>query len=78
VSAASFQDTTRVLAGASVAGAVDPLHGPKENVIVGRLIPAGTGALVHGVEPKLSVEMAELVRMEDDRAVTEAGGLFGD
>jgi len=78
VSAASFQDTTRVLAGASVAGAVDPLHGPKENVIVGRLIPAGTGAQVHSVEPKLSVEMAELVRMEDDRAVTEAGGLFGD
>ncbi len=79
VSAASFQDTTRVLAGASVAGAVDYLHGPKENVIVGRLIPAGTGAKVHNVEPKLSIEMAELAKMEEERrAPAEAGGLFGD
>ena len=48
-------------------------------MIVGRLIPAGTGAQVHHVEPKLSIEMAELVKMEEDRkAATEAGGLFGD
>ena len=44
MSAASFQETTRVLTEASVQGKVDPLIGLKENVIVGRLIPAGTGA----------------------------------
>ena len=47
VSAASFQLTTRVLTEASVAGKVDDLRGLKENVIVGRLIPAGTGLPVH-------------------------------
>jgi DNA-directed RNA polymerase subunit beta' len=44
ISAASFQETTRVLTEAAVSGKVDNLHGLKENVIVGRLIPAGTGA----------------------------------
>ncbi len=44
ISAASFQETTRVLTEAAVAGKVDHLIGLKENVIVGRLIPAGTGA----------------------------------
>ena len=44
VSAASFQETTRVLTEAAVQGKVDTLNGLKENVIVGRLIPAGTGA----------------------------------
>ena len=43
ISAASFQETTRVLTEASINGAVDSLRGLKENVIVGRLIPAGTG-----------------------------------
>jgi DNA-directed RNA polymerase subunit beta' len=43
ISAASFQETTRVLTDAAVRGTVDELHGLKENVIVGRLIPAGTG-----------------------------------
>ena len=43
ISAASFQETTRVLTEASINGAVDGLRGLKENVIVGRLIPAGTG-----------------------------------
>jgi DNA-directed RNA polymerase subunit beta' len=43
ISAASFQETTRVLTEAAVAGRKDPLYGLKENVIVGRLIPAGTG-----------------------------------
>ncbi len=47
VSAASFQETTRVLTEASVTGRVDDLHGLKENVIVGRLIPAGTGLAYH-------------------------------
>ena len=43
ISAASFQETTRILAGAALAGQVDHLYGLKENVIVGKLIPAGTG-----------------------------------
>jgi len=43
ISAASFQETTRVLTEASISGRVDYLRGLKENVIVGRLIPAGTG-----------------------------------
>ncbi|NVK30801.1 MAG: DNA-directed RNA polymerase subunit beta', partial [Gammaproteobacteria bacterium] len=47
ISAASFQETTRVLTEASVRGARDELHGLKENVIVGRLIPAGTGLTHH-------------------------------
>ena len=46
ISAASFQETTRVLTEAAVNGKVDTLQGLKENVIVGRLIPAGTGAMV--------------------------------
>jgi DNA-directed RNA polymerase subunit beta' len=47
ISAASFQETTRVLTEASVRGARDDLRGLKENVIVGRLIPAGTGLAYH-------------------------------
>ncbi len=43
ISAASFQETTRILAEAAIAGTVDSLYGLKENVIVGKLIPAGTG-----------------------------------
>ena len=47
ISAASFQETTRVLTEAAVSGRVDSLIGLKENVIVGRLIPAGTGSVVN-------------------------------
>jgi DNA-directed RNA polymerase subunit beta' len=47
ISAASFQETTRVLTEASVSGKIDELRGLKENVIVGRLIPAGTGMTYH-------------------------------
>jgi DNA-directed RNA polymerase subunit beta' len=43
LSASSFQHTIKVLAGAAIAGAEDPLFGLKENVIIGKLIPAGTG-----------------------------------
>ena len=43
LSAASFQETTRVLTDAAIKGKVDPLVGLKENVIIGKLIPAGTG-----------------------------------
>jgi DNA-directed RNA polymerase subunit beta' len=47
ISAASFQETTRVLTEASISGKVDYLRGLKENVIMGRLIPAGTGMAVY-------------------------------
>jgi DNA-directed RNA polymerase subunit beta' len=43
LSAASFQETTRVLTEAAISGKVDRLRGLKENVIIGKLIPAGTG-----------------------------------
>ena len=49
ISAASFQETTRVLTEAAVNGKVDELYGLKENVIVGRLIPAGTGSYVNQI-----------------------------
>ena len=45
ISAASFQETTKVLTDAATQGKVDPLYGLKENVIVGRLVPAGTGSM---------------------------------
>ena len=47
ISAASFQETTRVLTEAAIMGKRDELRGLKENVIVGRLIPAGTGMAFH-------------------------------
>ena len=50
ISAASFQETTRVLTEASVQGKIDTLDGLKENVIVGRLIPAGTGAYLRSLQ----------------------------
>ncbi|MDR2933145.1 MAG: hypothetical protein LBV27_08570, partial [Oscillospiraceae bacterium] len=47
MSAAAFQETTRVLTEAAILGKVDPLVGLKENVIIGKLIPAGTGTVVY-------------------------------
>ena len=58
ISAASFQETTRVLTEASVNGRIDDLRGLKENVIVGRLIPAGTGFAQHR-ETAPEVEISE-------------------
>ena len=52
ISAASFQETTRVLTEAAVTGKSDPLRGLKENVVVGRLIPAGTGLSYHAQRRK--------------------------
>ena len=48
LSAASFQETTRVLTDAAIKGKVDPLIGLKENVIIGQLVPAGTGVKMYG------------------------------
>jgi len=62
ISAASFQETTRVLTEAAVSGTVDNLRGLKENVIVGRLIPAGTGLAYHNKRhsDRKAAETAEL------------------
>ena len=57
ISAASFQETTRVLTEASVTGKRDELRGLKENVIVGRLIPAGTGFSYHGERRRKRLEV---------------------
>jgi DNA-directed RNA polymerase subunit beta' len=56
ISAASFQETTKVLTEAAIQGKVDPLSGLKENVIMGRLIPAGTGLARYS---KLEIEVEE-------------------
>jgi DNA-directed RNA polymerase subunit beta' len=60
ISAASFQETTRVLTEAAVRGMKDDLRGLKENVIVGRLIPAGTGSFYHQARRKTAEESAGL------------------
>jgi len=74
ISAASFQETTRVLTEAAVTGKRDFLRGLKENVVVGRLIPAGTGLAYHDARKKASLEEAELeVSVSDvEAALSEA------
>ncbi len=76
LSAISFQNTPRKLAEAAVAGAVDRLVGLKENVIIGRLIPAGTGfkgskkaALIEEMEAELEAQ-APAVAMPQETAET--------
>ena len=59
LSAASFQETTRVLTEAAIKGKVDPLAGLKENVIIGKLIPAGTGL------PEVEEELARAEKIRD-------------
>jgi DNA-directed RNA polymerase subunit beta' len=77
ISAASFQETTRVLTEAAIMGKRDELRGLKENVIVGRLIPAGTGLAYHRArKEKEEFEAAEreaLAALEaSSRAAEEA------
>ena len=78
VSAASFQETTRVLTEAAVSGKEDRLDGLKENVIVGRLIPAGTGAVMNklrriAAERDSEIKAARAVQMtESETADTES------
>jgi DNA-directed RNA polymerase subunit beta' len=82
ISAASFQETTRVLTEASVNGKRDDLRGLKENVIVGRLIPAGTGLAYHierrrkqlEVEAnvdEVAIGVPDIDQMEEDRAESD-------
>ena len=65
ISAASFQETTRVLTESAVSGRVDNLSGLKENVIVGRLIPAGTGANLTRMRA-LAAERDRKIAMEEE------------
>jgi DNA-directed RNA polymerase subunit beta' len=65
ISAASFQETTRVLTEAAVSGKIDSLMGLKENVIVGRLIPAGTGAVMNRLKEVAASRDRELQGPEE-------------
>ena len=72
ISAASFQETTRVLTDASIKGKVDHLEGLKENVIVGRLAPAGTGLTKMGWDKAAKKEdqlrLEELKKQEQENS----------
>ncbi|MCH8192398.1 MAG: DNA-directed RNA polymerase subunit beta' [Planctomycetes bacterium] len=79
ISAASFQETTKVLTEASLAGKVDQLHGLKENVILGHLIPAGTAfkpyldmKVKHLVEAPLPKGFGEVREIKDDEEKADA------
>jgi DNA-directed RNA polymerase subunit beta' len=75
ISAASFQETTRVLTEAAIMGKRDDLRGLKENVIVGRLIPAGTGLAYHNSRKKAKqggTEAAEAAFMTEEEQAAAA------
>ncbi|MEQ1612615.1 MAG: DNA-directed RNA polymerase subunit beta', partial [Hyphomicrobiaceae bacterium] len=71
ISAASFQETTRVLTDAAVNGKVDTLEGLKENVIVGRLIPAGTGGMLRQMR-RVAGKRDELIAKEQAKGESKA------
>ncbi|HSE78224.1 MAG TPA: DNA-directed RNA polymerase subunit beta' [Alphaproteobacteria bacterium] len=71
ISAASFQETTRVLTEAAVNGKVDDLLGLKENVIVGRLIPAGTGSVMNRLRAIAAERDRELLARRSDESAEE-------
>jgi DNA-directed RNA polymerase subunit beta' len=71
ISAASFQETTRVLTEAAVNGKVDTLDGLKENVIVGRLIPAGTGAMMNELR-EVATKRDALILEEREKEAAKA------
>jgi DNA-directed RNA polymerase subunit beta' len=70
LSAASFQETTRVLTEAAIKGKVDPLIGLKENVIIGKLIPAGTGMNKYK-SIKINTEKEEILENEQEEGLTK-------
>jgi DNA-directed RNA polymerase subunit beta' len=79
ISAASFQETTRVLTEAAIMGKRDELRGLKENVIVGRLIPAGTGLAYHQARKvKDAMDDAERRAIAEAEAADLAGGAAED
>jgi DNA-directed RNA polymerase subunit beta' len=69
LSAASFQDTTRVLINAAISGRIDRLHGLKENVIIGRKIPVGTGAAGYNKDLDVYSELVEEIATDIDLAI---------
>ena len=72
LSAASFQETTKVLTEAAIKGKIDPLIGLKENVIIGKLIPAGTGMRKYrDVKLDTELEMDDEITLEDFEELTE-------
>jgi len=76
ISAASFQETTKVLTEAAVNGSIDKLRGLKENVIMGRLVPAGTGMTWHS---EIDLDVSGMGPEGDDepdlkQALTSGGG----
>ncbi|MDC3223128.1 DNA-directed RNA polymerase subunit beta', partial [Pelagibacteraceae bacterium] len=80
ISAASFQETTRILTDASIKGKVDRLEGLKENVIVGRLIPAGTGRIFNQIEnqaknldkeAKIEIEAMQAAKEQETAEIQE-------
>ena len=75
-SAASFQETTRVLTDAAIKGKVDPLVGLKENIIIGKLIPAGTGMKRYkNVEAAKNIPGEEMQIQLENLTTEPAGGL---
>ncbi len=72
ISAASFQETTRVLTEAAVNGKIDTLEGLKENVIVGRLIPAGTGAMMNSLREVAGKRDALILEEREREAAAKA------
>ena len=72
ISAASFQETTRVLTDAAIKGKVDPLNGLKENVIVGRLVPAGTGSIKNKWNKKALEDDNNFIAEQDKIETSEA------
>ncbi|MDR0677563.1 MAG: DNA-directed RNA polymerase subunit beta' [Holosporaceae bacterium] len=76
ISAASFQETTRVLTEAAITGKIDKLTGLKENVLVGRLIPAGTGLMTAKVRKIALAEDAEAVAASNKAAQTISDASF--
>ena len=88
ISAASFQETTRVLTEAAISGKVDCLKGLKENVIMGRLVPAGTGMAYYRQvkiagedvieEPVQEPSLMPMEGYEDEARIQYTGGLSED
>ncbi len=82
LSAASFQETTRVLTDAAIKGKTDRLLGLKENVIIGKLIPAGTGmkrykgiSVDYGVNTELMESYEQMLTMEEEEDYVELAGM---
>jgi DNA-directed RNA polymerase subunit beta' len=78
ISAASFQETTRVLTDSAIKGKIDSLEGLKENVIVGRLIPAGTGFTKNKLnklaeeQDKIRIDQLEKKQLENEQAESKS------